>query len=216
MAADPASVMLFGAPKVGKTHWALFNMPSPVYVADTDKRSGHIAVKATAAGKEIYRKACINMGDVRNVVAAALKAADGVDAPGTFVFDGASDLLDLAQDEYLRETQADKIYPKVVWARVYRKIDKLIEALQRRGFFVVYLCREHAEYVGDQPTGRVTHEGYKRLPFKSDVVMRHCKDKLAVASCGFSRKPPTVVDVNLPWGQLYELLSTEQEEKSNG
>jgi hypothetical protein len=206
----PCAVMVSGPTKAGKSHWSLFQMPEPVYCADTERRNHTVVSKARQAGRVIRHKYCDCLKDVRTVVQVALKEAEG-DRPGTFVFDSASDLLSWAEDEYLQQSKADKIYPKVVWARVYKKLDVLIEALKSRGFCVVFLCREKAEYRNDQPTGKVVHEGYKRLPYKSDLVLRLENAKLQVIASGLTRVPPKEISADDSWEILYETLTEKVE-----
>lgn len=188
----PFSVMCYGPTKSGKTHWALHKFQGPLFLVDTERRYHVPMAKAIDAGQDIRVAECTQFEDIDRAVNDILEASKGVDGcPGTVVFDSASDLLSWAEERFLRVTRQDKIYPKVVWARVYSMIDRLIEALRLRGFFVVFLCREKEEYRDDKLTGRLTHEGYKRLPFKSDVVLRVLPaGGLVVEASGLARKRP--------------------------
>lgn len=180
----PVMVLLYGPGKVGKTHFACFATQEPVYIADSDKRADIPMLKAVAEGRRIHRKLCSSRKDVKLAVSQALQDAiarqqtEGAAwKPGTFVFDSASDLQDFAEDEYLEESKTDKLYPRVVYKRVYDKIDHLFEPLKNLGFNVLFLGREGEEWKGDSPTGKKRFSGYKRLPFKADIVLRASIDK---------------------------------------
>lgn len=187
----PFTTMCYGPTKSGKTHWALHTFPGPVYVVETERRYYVPMEAAIGAGKDVRIAECSSFEDIDRAVHDVLDDSKGVTGcPGTVVFDSASDLLAWAEERFLRVTRQDKIYPKVVWARVYSMIDRLIEMLRLRGFYVVFLCREKEEYRDDKLTGRLTHEGYKRLPFKSDVVLRMTPKGLVVEASGLARKRP--------------------------
>lgn len=200
-ALDPATVLVYGPTKVGKTTWAVEHMPEPVFVCDTENRAGLPVQRAISKGRKVLRKSCATLADVKATVQAAIREGQG---RGTFVFDGGSDLLAMAEDEYLTETKATKVWPKVSWGQVYRKIDCMLEALKRRGFFVVIVCQEHPLYVNDKPTDKMIPDGYKKFPEKSDLVLRHDGKQLVTAHNGLSRGAPKPLPLDSSWEKVYD------------
>ena len=164
---------MYGPPKTGKTHWAMFETPEPVFVVDTERRGSIVQAKAVKTGRDVRRKGVSNFDGVRSAVSQAIKdslpASRRGDPCGTIVFDSASDLLDWAVEAWLRETGNKKVYPRVAWAHVYEKVDKVLEAPRRVGMNVVLLCRAKDEWQDDEPTGRLTFEGYKKFPYRADI-----------------------------------------------
>ena len=146
--------------------------PEPVYV-DTEQRGSVVQRKAMDAGRDVRRKTATSYDDIRRAVAQALEDSRPLTRQGkpggTLVFDSASDLQDWAVEAWLRETGNKKVYPRVAWAHVYEKVDRLIDVPRRSGMNIVLLCRAKDEWRDDEKTGRLTFDGYKKFPYKADV-----------------------------------------------
>lgn len=225
----PMVVLLQGPTKTGKTHWAAHAGPGVVFLADTDMRGAVVVAKArkSRGHDAVFWKQCRSFDDVRQVVANAYawKLQNPL-LPATLVFDSASDLQRMAETEYLAENPAlKKVWPKATWSKVYRKMDLLIECLKRSGFSVVFCAREKDEYEpGDdgQRTGRQVVDGYKRLPYLSDVHLRLIPTKGSAATrCvvlgnGLGRQYPPELPWPMGWDDLRSVMVTGEAPANGG
>jgi len=194
-AADPCvSVLVYAATGTGKTYWSLFAPPAdaPIWVIDTDRRAEPALAAAVEAGRDVRRKKCATFGDVRatlrKVVEEARARMKAGAFPGTLVFDSASDLQDLAADEYLAETGSKRVYPLTAWSHVSSKIEEVCWLpFKLLGLNIVLIGHEKDVYAknaaGEEvPTGETKFRGWKKFMEHADVILyrRDRKDGVRV------------------------------------
>lgn len=185
----PFVVLVEGLQGAGKTHFSC-TFPEPIFILDSENRSDKVAAKF-AGNKKVYRKKIRSFDDIRQ---ALVRGVFPNHSSGTVVIDSASDLQKLAEQEFLREAQKQKIYPTVLWAKVFQKIDDLLSVIRDHGLYCILTARLKDEYVGEGDnrtrTGSLVMEGYKRLPYLCDFHLRLIGDGTAVIyKNGFRNSP---------------------------
>jgi len=167
----PWVCLIEGMPGVGKSHLSL-SFPEPIFQLDTENR-GEVVASKFAGTKAVYRKKCQGLADIRTAIKEGIFYKF---TTGTIVIDSASDLQKYAEAEWLYENQKKKVFPQVLWSDVFQKIDNLVAAIRNRGYYLVLTARLKDEYVGEGDnrtrTGSLVMEGYKRLPYLSDIHLR--------------------------------------------
>lgn len=189
LADEPFMVLVEGEQGSGKTHFAM-TFPEPIFIVDTENRADKVAAKF-AGRKQVYRKRCQTFNDIRQTL---LQLVFPHFETGTVVIDSGSDLQRYAESEFLMEAKRDKIYPTVLWAQVFAKIDGLLSTLRDKGFYTVITARLRDEFNGKgddaERTGNRILEGYRRLPYLVDIHLRLPGDGTAqVFKNGFRNTP---------------------------
>lgn len=170
---EPIVVAIAGPGGHGKTHFAN-TFPNPV-IADTEGRAQIVMKKF---GADRHRKVVSNMAEVRNtllVMKNHLCPEFSNRSNFTFVMDSASDLLQFAETEYLAEAKKEKIFPLVLWAKVYEKPDFIFNKIRQFGFNGVFTQQLKEEYKGDKATGNWIPAGYKKIPYRVDIHLHFKK-----------------------------------------
>lgn len=164
---EPIFVAIGGPGGLGKTHFAN-TFPTPV-IADTEARA-QIVMKKFGGGR--HRKVAKDMKTIRETISVMAKNL----CPDTekrnqftFVLDSASDWQQMAELEYLQEAKKDKVYPLVLWAKVYEKMDKVFDNLRRMGFNAVFTQQVKEIYKNEKATGEFAPAGYKKMPYRVDI-----------------------------------------------
>jgi hypothetical protein len=162
-------VAIGGDAGLGKTHfWNTF--PKPV-VCDTEDRAQIVMKKFLNQ----YRKSTGNIKTIRDtisVMAQQLCPDASQRNNWTFVLDSASDFGQMAESEYLKEAQKEKVYPLVLWAKVYDKMDQIFEVLRKLGFNAVFTQQIKEKYVNEKATGEFEMTGYKKLKYRVDIRLQ--------------------------------------------
>lgn len=170
---EPIIVAIAGEGGMGKTHF-INTFPTPV-IADTEGRS-QIVMKKFSGSR--HRKVVSNMEDVRKTLL-IMKTDLCPDFSNrvnfTFAMDSASDLLQFAETEYLAEAKKDKVYPLVLWAKVYEKPDFIFNKIRQFGFNAVFTQQMKDEYKGEKATGNIIPSGYKKIPYRVDIHLQFQK-----------------------------------------
>lgn len=172
---EPIIVGIAGPAGYGKTHF-INTFPTPV-IADTEGRSQIVMKKFEGKGQR-YRKVVGNMQQVRETLSVMKKnlCPDFANRNKfTFALDSASDLLQFAETEYLAEAKKDKVYPLVLWAKVYEKPDMIFNKIREFGFNAVFTQQLKEEYKNEKPTGVWIPAGYKKIPYRVDVHLQFRK-----------------------------------------
>lgn len=165
---EPIVVSYIAEGGLGKTH-ASNTFPNPV-ISDTEGRANIVARKFTK--NKNYIKHTTSMPDIRNTIstmALNLCPDESKRHEYTWIMDSGSDWLQMAETEYLKEAKKDKIFPIILWAQVYNKIDKIFDTIRKLGFNAVITQQVKEEYKGDKPTGNLIASGYKKFPYRVDV-----------------------------------------------
>lgn len=155
-------IELTGTWDIGKTHTSM-TFPK-VFFADTEMK-GHIVAKKFGV-KNYFRVK--NMEDLRQFILTAIVDPEC----GTVVIDSGSDCVDLAQAEYLRETGKEAVFPVILWAKVYEKLDELFVLIKSSGKNFVVTSRLKDEYIGDTKTGKQIRASYKKFPYQMELMLR--------------------------------------------
>lgn len=164
---EPIVVGIAGNAGLGKTHFAN-TFPIPI-IADTEGRSQIVMKKFDGIR---HRKVVKNMKGIREVVqvmAANMCPNEEERQNYTFVFDSSSDFQQMAESEYLIEAKKEKIFPIVLWAKVFDKMDIVFNKIRELGFNAVFTQQLKEEWLGDKPTGTFVPAGYKKLPYRVDI-----------------------------------------------
>lgn len=163
---EPIVVAIASKQGMGKTHFSN-TFPNPV-IGDTEDRAQIVMKKF---GNK-YRKSTHDMNTIRQTISmmAQKLAPDKKDrAKWTYVIDSGTDIQQFAETEYLIEAKKDRVYPTVLWAKVYNKIDKVFTNIRKLGFNMVVTQQMKEEYVDGNATGVFLPAGYKKIPYRVDV-----------------------------------------------
>lgn len=163
-------VSIIGDGGLGKTHFAC-TFPQPV-ITDTEQRAQIVARKFEK--NKDYIKKTSNIKQIRQTVEmlATVICPDPKERHNyTWVMDSGSDWLQMAEVEYLAEAKKDKVYPTVLWAQVYEKIDQIFNAIRKLGVNAVITQQLKEKYVGDKGTGEFIPSGYKKFPYRVDISL---------------------------------------------
>lgn len=170
---EPIIVGIAGPAGFGKTHF-INTFPTPV-IADTEGRSQIVMKKFEG---QRYRKIVNNMQGIRETLSVMKKnlCPDFANRNQfTFALDSASDLLQYAETEYLAEAKKEKVYPLVLWAKVYEKPDMIFNKIREFGFNAVFSQQLKEEYKNEKPTGVFIPAGYKKIPYRVDIHLQFRK-----------------------------------------
>jgi hypothetical protein len=189
IAKEPFMLLVEGEHGSGKTHLAM-TFPEPIFILDTENRADKVAAKF-AGRKEVYRKRCQTFDEIRQTL---LQLVFPHFKGGTVVIDSGTELQRYAESEYLEEAKKERIYPTVLWARVFAKVDNLLSTLRDQGFYTVITARLKDEYIGSGEDARKSGErvldGYRRLPYLVDIYLRLPGDGNAIVlKNGFRNTP---------------------------
>lgn len=166
---EPIVVAIAGAQGLGKTHFSN-TFPNPV-IGDTEDRAQIVMQKFG----HNYRKSTHNMHTIRETISlmAQKLAPEQKDRVNwTYVLDSGSDFMQFAESEYLIEAKKEKVYPTVLWAQVYKKMDQVFENIRKLGFNMVITQQLKEEYVNGNGTGVFLPAGYKKIPYRVDVHLQ--------------------------------------------
>lgn len=173
-------VLYYGEPGSGKTFNAA-SFPGPILFLDTERRcelaiSSRIQQGMDSREKEFHIASVDTMADCReaitsfsNIVSSTSPAHSG-EAP-TIVLDSATSLQKFAEEEYLRKTNKDSIFPQFAWGEVYSIIDEFLVNVRKNGMNLVFTCMMKDEYAGDTKTGRRVMDVYKKMKYWVDVIV---------------------------------------------
>ena len=165
---EPIIVSIISEAGFGKTHFTN-TFPNPVF-NDTEGRAQIVARKFKR--EKNYIKHTTSMKTIRETITLMkdILCQNEEDRHNwTWVIDSGSDWLQFAETEYLKEAKKEKIYPTVLWAQVYNKIDKVFDTIRKLGFNAIITQQVKEEYKGDKPTGNLIPAGYKKFPYRVDV-----------------------------------------------
>lgn len=165
---EPVVVSIIGEGGFGKTHFSN-TFPNPV-ISDTEGRAKIIAKKFEK--NKDYIKHTTNMQTIRETISLMyqhLCTDETKRHEWTWIMDSGSDWLQMAETEYLKEAKKEKVYPTILWAQVYNKIDKVFDMIRKLGFNAIITQQVKEEYKGDKPTGNMIPAGYKKFPYRVDV-----------------------------------------------
>ena len=157
----PFGIEISGTWDIGKTHLAM-TFPGVAF-ADTEMKGWLVAKKLGI--KKYYQVKTIE--DIRQFVLTAIADPE----VKTIVIDSGSDIVDFASTEYLTETGKERIFPVVLWARVYDKIDELLLLVKQSKKAFVVTSRLKDEYVGDTRTGKKIRSSYKKFPYQLEMML---------------------------------------------
>jgi hypothetical protein len=155
----------------GKTHF-INTCPGPV-IGDTEGRA-HIVMKKFTNGKR-FRKTTKDMATIRNTITMMVKQVcpdESQRNQWTYALDSGSDWQQMAELEYLTEAKKDKVYPLVLWAKVYEKMDAVFDKVREFGFNMVITQQMKEVYKNDKPSGEFAPAGYKKVPYRVDVHLQ--------------------------------------------
>lgn len=156
------SVEFSGEWEIGKTRAAsLFPKPA---MYDTEHKGYREMEKV---GRVDYWYAMHTMQDLRDWVI-TMVADPEVE---TLILDSGSDLADIASQEYLEETGSEAIFPVVLWARVYNKVDELVHLIRDSHKYLVVTSRLKDLYIADKRTERQVRSGYRKFPYQLDMLI---------------------------------------------
>lgn len=85
--------------------------------------------------------------------------------------DSGSDLRAYAEQEFLDETGQKRVFPLVLFGRVFAKIDKLMKDIHDAGKHLVVTSRLKDEYADDERTGRRIRDSYKKFPYQLPMMI---------------------------------------------
>lgn len=170
-AKEPIVVGIAGPQGHGKTHF-INTFPTPV-IADTEGRA-HIVMKKFK-DKKNYRKITKDMKNIRETIGMMknnLCPDESKRNTFTFALDSESDFQQMAEAEWLKEAKKDKVYPLVLWAKVYDKMDAVFDKIREFGFNAVFTQQLKEIYVNEKATGEFMPKGYKKLPYRVDIWLQ--------------------------------------------
>lgn len=163
-------VSVIGDGGLGKTHFAN-TFPQPV-ISDTESRA-HIVARKFEKNKNYIKKTATNKQIKQTIEMIATKVCpDPAERHNyTWVMDSGSDWLQMAETEYLAEAKKDKVYPLILWAQVYEKIDQIFNVVRKLGVNAVITQQLKEKYVGEKGTGEFIPAGYKKFPYRVDISL---------------------------------------------
>jgi hypothetical protein len=167
--------LYYGEPGTGKTFNAL-SYPGPMLVIDTETRC-ELVLRQQEEDKEVYIAPAQSLADIRESLnffyqkTKDIERGSSIISPATVVIDSATLLLQMAQEEYLKTSGAQKIYPQFMWGEVYALLDELIMKMRNFGCNIVFTGQLKDEYTGEGKTGRKILDVYKRIPFWCDLII---------------------------------------------
>jgi hypothetical protein len=162
----PIFVAIAGPAGWGKTHFA--NTFPNVVLGDTEDRAQIVMNKF---GNK-YHKRINSMVDIRKTISVMAKNLFKTQTErnnATFVLDSSSDFQQMAENEWLVESKKEKVFPLVLWAKIYERMDEIFNKLREFEFNAVFTQQLKEEYKGEKPTGNLIPSGYKKLPYRVDV-----------------------------------------------
>lgn len=154
----------------GKTHF-INTCPNPV-IGDTEGRA-HIVMQKFDGVR--HRKVTKEMSTIKNTITMMVKKlCPEVNQRNkwTYALDSGSDFQQMAEIEYLVEAKKDKVYPTVLWAKVYERMDAVFDKVRELGFNMVITQQMKELYKNEKPTGEFIPAGYKKIPYRVDVHLQ--------------------------------------------
>lgn len=185
---EPIIVGIAGPAGFGKTHF-INTFPTPI-IADTEARAQIVMRKFEGAR---YRKITTDLEGIRNtLLVAKTNVAPDTSKRNQFTFaiDSSSDILQMAESEWLKEAKKEKVFPLVLWAKVYDKVDFIFNKIRQFGFNAVLTQQLKEKYEGEKATGEFIPAGYKKIPYRVDIWMQL---KKGIEYQGVTYFPETVV-----------------------
>jgi hypothetical protein len=170
---EPIVVGIAGPQGHGKTHF-INTFPNPV-IGDTEGRS-HIVMKKFKGQR--YRKITNDMMTIRQTLSMMNKnLCPEVSQRNkwTYALDSSSDFQGMAEQEYLKEAKKDKVYPLVLWAKVYEKMDTVFDKIREWGYNAVFTQQIKEIYRDEKATGEFMPAGYKKLQYRVDIWLQFRK-----------------------------------------
>jgi hypothetical protein len=210
--------LYYGEAGTGKTYNAL-SFPAPMLVLDTEHRC-ELVLKQMKEDKEVYIATVTSMKDITDGINAFYKLTkdllgktDFADNP-TIVIDSASIIYQLAQEQYLADTNSQKIYPQFAWGKVYDILDSLVQKIRFLGYNLVFTAQMKDEFIEQQKTDRRVVDIYKRIPYWADAIIECTYDKeankrkLTVIKNGYSKNQ--YFEINPGIEELQKLLPSNE------
>lgn len=167
---EPIIVGIAGAGGLGKTHFSN-TFPNPI-IGDTEARA-QIVMKKFKGTR--HRKITKDMATIRQTISMMknnLCPNENERNKWTYVLDSGSDLMQFAEIEYLKESKKEKIYPLVLWSKVYEKMDALFDNVRAFGFNMVITQQLKELYKNEKATGEFAPAGYKKIPYRVDIHLQ--------------------------------------------
>lgn len=156
------SCEVIGEPEIGKT-WVAADFPDSA-LADTENKAWPVMQQKANPHWKLVR----TMEELRQFVFRCVSDP----SIKSVVIDSGTDMADLAEEEFLHENNMKRVFPIVLYARVYAKIDALLEKIIDSGKYCVVTSRLKKEYVADVETGRLTRDSYKKIPYNFMMLIR--------------------------------------------
>jgi hypothetical protein len=165
---EPIFVAIGGEAGLGKTHFCN-TFPNPVF-ADTEDRAQIVMKKF---GNK-FRKSTKDISDIRNTISIMSQyiVKEQEASKFTFVLDSASDFQQMAESEWLKEAKKDKVFPLVLWSKVFDKMDQVFNILRKLGFNAIFTQQMKEIYRNEKATGEFEMAGYKKIPYRVDVRLQ--------------------------------------------
>lgn len=188
--------LYYGEPGTGKTFNAL-SFPGPLLVMDTENRC-ELVLRQQEREDTVYITQVATLNDIRESFNGFTKIVKdegdklGALSPSTIVIDSASNLLMMAQEEYQRTKNIEKIYPQFIWGEVYNLLDDVINTIRLSGHNLIFTAQMKDEFASEQKTGRRVLDIYKKVPGWCDLIIgcKSIKDppsrELTVMKNGYS------------------------------
>jgi len=155
------TIEVSGEMDMGKTHFAR-TAPNPLFL-DTEAKAYIVLKKFPPCPW----KRVETFADIRNGVKWAIENPE----IETVVIDSGSDVRDLAAQEWCNEMGKERVWPRVLWAQVYEKVDWIPKALEKAGKNLIVTARMKDEWIGDTSTGRRLADSYKRWPWALQMAI---------------------------------------------
>lgn len=171
---EPIVVGIAGDRGMGKTHF-INTFPNPV-IGDTEGRAHIVMKKFNTEGR--YRKVTKDMPTIRqtiSLIAKNLCKDESQRSNWTYALDSASDWQQMAELEYLTEAKKEKVYPLVLWSKVYEKMDQVFDKVRELGLNMIVTQQLKEIYRNEKPTGEFAPAGYKKIPYRVDIWLQFRK-----------------------------------------
>jgi len=162
---DALFIEVAGPPKYGKTHFTC-TFPKPA-MADTEGKGWRVLQKFNNSNWFRIEK----FSELRQFVNSCILN----DEIETLIFDSGSDLREMAEKEWCEEQGKERVYPIVLYGQVYSKIDNLFREIRKAEKHLATTSRMKDVYLGEQKTGVITRDGYKKVPYQADITIELVK-----------------------------------------
>jgi hypothetical protein len=167
------AIEVIGEPDIGKTFFCTRAC------GETDK-SGKIVKHHSALGDtenkgrismsqigNPYLKEILTFQDFRDFVSECIRNPE----IKVCCVDSGSDMRQMAEEEFCKENDLKRVYPIVLFGRVFIKIDYQIMQLFQAKKHFISTSRIRDEFEDDVRTGRKIRDSYKKLPYQLPLMI---------------------------------------------